>query len=314
MIPRILATLLLAVLTLASAPGAHAANGPAAYAIIDHTTGFLLEGSNPQRKLQVGSLTKIATAAVVLDWAEAKSADLNEMTTVPESAGPLNPAGNGVGLHPGDRVSLRDLLYAALMQSDNQAAETLAHYVGAELGAGQLGPVGTFVAQMNALARRLGMRTTRFINPHGLDTLEKTLPYSSAGDMALLTRYALQRSSFQFFVSQKERRITIYSAETNAPSNYLLRNTNELLGVDGIDGVKTGTTAKAGQCVIVSSARPPESRQQGDQVIITPRRIEVVVLGAPDRFAAARELLARGWRTYDSWAAAGRPQKGWKPN
>jgi serine-type D-Ala-D-Ala carboxypeptidase (penicillin-binding protein 5/6) len=296
---------------LAALSPAQAQTAPAAYVIVDNTTGFTLGGTNPQRKLQVGSLTKIATAMVVIDWAEAKHQDLAEMATVPDSAEPLNTTGNGVGFHAGDRCSLRDLLYAAMLQSDNQAAETLAHHVGQALGSGQEQPVTFFVAQMNALARRLGMRNTRFLNPHGLDGLERALPYSTAGDLALLTRYALQHPSFHFFVSQNERRITLYNA-ANEPSNYLLRNTNELLGVEGIDGVKTGTTAKAGQCVVISAARTPESRKQGDLVITTPRRLDVVVLGSADRFTLARQLLARGWSLYDQWAAAGRPMKGWK--
>ena len=89
--------------------------------------------------------------------------------------------------------------------------------------------------------------------------------------------------------------------------------TNELLGINSIDGVKTGTTARAGQCVVISAVKPPDSRQQGETHIITPRRLNVVVLGAVNRFPLAQSLLARGWQLYDSWAAAGRPAKGWKP-
>ena len=92
----------------------------------------------------------------------------------------------------------------------------------------------------------------------------------------------------------------------------MLRNTNELLGVNAIDGVKTGTTRKAGGCVAISAARPPESRQEGEKHIITPRRLNVIVLGSADRFKVASGLLQRGWQRYDAWAAAGRPMKGWK--
>jgi serine-type D-Ala-D-Ala carboxypeptidase (penicillin-binding protein 5/6) len=299
----------------ASLPSAVRAQAPAAaYSIVDATSGFPLEASNPRKKLQVASLTKIATAMVVLDWAQTSHADLNELITVPETAEALNSADEGVGFHAGDRCSMRDLLYAALMQSDNQAAETLAHHVGAAIGGGDAGAMTAFVAQMNALAHHnLGMKDTLFLNAHGLDSLERKLPFSTAQDMAILTKYALEHPAFQFFVSQRERKITTYSGVTNAPASYLLRNTNELLGVDGIDGVKTGATGHAGQCVIVSSARPPESRQQGDQVMITPRRLIVVVLGAQDRFAFARQMLAHGWQLYDKWAAAGRPMKGWRP-
>lgn len=284
----------------------------AAYVIADHSTGHVLEGANAGKKLQIGSITKVATAMVVLDWAEAKGEDLAQKATVPPTAQGLGNAG-GVSFEVGDQCSLRDLLYAALLQSDNQAAETLAHHVGNALGGGaavarpkQSSPINFFVAQMNALARRLGMRDTRFLNAHGLDTLEKTLPYSTAGDVARLTRYAMERSAFRFIVSQKERRIS-FTKGSGETASYGLRNTNELLGVDEIDGVKTGTTRRAGACLAISAARAPESRQEGDKVIITPRRLHVVVLAAPDRYALSRQLLAKGWGLYDQWAAAGRP-------
>jgi D-alanyl-D-alanine carboxypeptidase (penicillin-binding protein 5/6) len=284
------------------------AHAQAAWVVTDSITGVILDSSNPAKKLQIGSLTKIAAAMVVLDWADAQKRDLNELATVPQSAAGLGTTA-GVGLTPGDQVTLRDLLYAALMQSDNQAAETLAAHVGRTLGSAQ--PVEGFVAQMNALARRLGMMRTRFLNPSGLDGLERAEPYSTAEDLAKLAAYAMDNSAFRFYVSQKERKITIQTA-TGEQTQYLLRNTNELLGANGVDGVKTGTTRKAGQCVIISAARPPESRQEGAQVTITPRRLNVVVLGATDRFGNANGLLQRGWKQYDAWAAAGRPAKGWK--
>ena len=281
-----------------------------AYVIADSTTGFILESSGGAKKLQIASLTKIATAMVVLDWSQAKGHDLSQLATVPDSAAQLTTPG-GVGFRPGDRCSLRDLLYAALMQSDNQAAETLADHVGRSLG-GEA-PTGSFVAQMNALARRLGMARTRFLNAHGLDSLERSAPYSTAEDLARLTTYAMADSAFRFHVSQKERKISL-TAATGETTAYLLRNTNELLGVNAIDGVKTGTTRKAGQCLIVSAARPPESVEKEGKVFVTPRRIHVVVLGATDRFNFTASLLQRGWQHYDSWAAAGRPLKGWKPS
>ena len=228
---------------------------------------------------------------VVLDWVEAGHHDINELATVPNSAAGLNSTASA-GLTPGDRVTLRDLLYAALMQSDNQAAETLAAHVGAALGQGG---ADAFVAQMNALARRLGMAHTRFLNPHGLDGIERSDPYSTAEDLAKLAAYAMDNSAFRFYVSQKERKITIETA-LNGTTQYLLRNTNELLGTNSIDGVKTGTTRKAGGCVIISAARPPESRQEGEQHIITPRRLNVIVLGSADRFKVASGLLQRGWQ------------------
>jgi serine-type D-Ala-D-Ala carboxypeptidase (penicillin-binding protein 5/6) len=284
----------------------------AAYVIQDSTTGFILDSSNGQKKLPVASLTKIATAMVVLDWAAQTNAELNQLAVVPASAARVAVA-QGVGLAPGDRVSLRDLLYAAMMQSDNVSAETLADHVGRALGGGRDGsPVDAFVAQMNALARAKDMLKTKFLNAHGLDNLERSVPTSTAEDMARLTAYAMGNSAFRFYVSQKERKINITTAN-GEQTGYLLRNTNELLGVNSIDGVKTGTTRRAGECLIISAAKPPESRQEGDKHFITPRRLNVVLLGATNRFPLAQSLLARGWQDYDAWSAAGRPAKGWKP-
>lgn len=285
------------------------AEDAAAFVISDSTTGFILDQYHGDKKLPIGSLTKIATAMVVLDWSQASTADLGQLATVPAAAAAL-ASNQGTGFQPGDRASLRDLLYAALMQSDNVAALTLADHVGQAIG-GNNAPVDNFVIQMNALARTKGMKNTKFLNPHGLDNLERSVPYSSAADLAKLTSYAMADSAFRFYVSQRERKITIYSAN-GGQSAYLLRNTNELLGVNSIDGVKTGTTQRAGECLIISSGKPPDSRQEGETHIITPRRLNVVVLGAVNRFPLAQSLLARGWQLYDSWASAGRPTKGWK--
>ncbi len=285
----------------------------AAWVIADSTTGFVLDSQNANRQVQIGSITKIATAMVVLDWAKARGEDLGQSATVPQTVNVLNSP-NSIGLRAGDSITLRDALYAALLQSDNEAAETLAAHVGAKLGGGKTekDAVIFFVAQMNALARKLGMKGTRFLNPHGLDDLEKKLPYSTAGDVALLTNYAVSQTGFAFYTSQRERKIAWRTAGGESQS-YLLKNTNELVGADGVDGVKTGTTRKAGACVVISSAKPPDSKQVGDEHVIIPRRLTVVVLGAPSRFIVAKSLLARGWSLLDEWARAGRPMNVRKP-
>ena len=291
-----------------SLPGsAHAQNSTASYIVIDATTGHVLDGQDTGKKLQVASLTKIATAMVVLDWADATKTDLAEYATVPQQASAL--ATDPVGLQPGDRATLRDLLYAALMQSDNVAALTLANHVGQHLSrAADITPEVAFVAQMNALARKLKMEHTLFLNPHGLDGMKGKLPYSTSGDMSRLAAYAMARSGFRFYVSQKERQISIQNLD-NTESHYMLRNTNDLLGVNSIDGVKTGTTRLAGECLVISAARAPDSVKTGDTYIITPRRLIIVVLGSTDRFKIASGLLDRGWQLYDQWAAKGRPLK-----
>src|SRR5690242_1511553 len=278
------------------------ASAAQAYIIADATTGFVLLESKSKDKHQIGSLTKIATAMVVLDWAEHKGGDLNQFVTIPPLAfvGTLE---NNVGFRPGDDIALRDLLYAALVQSDNVAAYALASYVGSQIQAptAKLSAVDIFVTQMNALAKQLKMEKTRFVNPHGVDTNVKPLPYSTAEDVARLTRYALNKASFRFYVSQKERQISWRRG--GKEQRYLLRNTNELLGTNGIDGVKTGQTARAGQCLVLSAAREPQvvSEPQGGNRIY-PRRIIVVLLGSANRFGEGAQLVAQGWNLYDQWA------------
>jgi D-alanyl-D-alanine carboxypeptidase len=295
---------------LASAAVLRSAAAAQAFIIVDAQTGYIFEEQEPRKKLQIGSLTKIATASVVLDWAERKSGDLNQLVTIPQEAfaGSLE---NNIGFQPGDSITLRDLLYAALVQSDNIAAYTLAHHVGSQLGSllpsdagSKLTPVDAFVAQMNALAKQLKMERTRFVNPHGIDYKVKPLPFSTAEDMARLTRYAMSKASFRFYVSQRQRQISFDRAGHRF--NYALRNTNELLGKNGIDGVKTGRSARAGDCLILTSNREPEVVTQGKAVTVYPRRLIVVLLGSTNRFGEGAGFVQRGWQLYDQWAATGR--------
>ncbi len=278
--------------------------------IVDSQTGFVLAEQESKQKRQIGSLTKIAAAIVVLDWAERKSGNLNQLATIPPEAF-VGTGENHIGFQPGDTITLRDLLYAALVQSDNIAAYALANHVGQTLqsivpaaSTANATPVVIFVGQMNALAKQLKMERTRFLNPHGIDDIERTLPYSTAADMARLTRYAMNKAGFRFYVSQKERQISFNRG--GRAHGYILRNTNELLGTNGVDGVKTGRTARAGDCLILSVHRESEIIKQGPRTAVIPRHLIVVVLGSTERFGEGAQLLARGWQLYDQWAAGGR--------
>src|SRR6186997_3541836 len=102
--------LIVVIAFLASASVVRPAAAAQAYLIADAQTGYILEEQKPRKKLQVGSLTKIATACVVLDWSEKKSGDLNEAVAIPPEAF-RGPTENNIGFQPGDSVTLRDLLY-----------------------------------------------------------------------------------------------------------------------------------------------------------------------------------------------------------
>ena len=289
-------------------PAGRALEAARAYMIVDSQTGYVLDQQEPRQKRQVGSLTKVATAMVVLDWAEKQGGDLNQIATLPPEAF-MGTGENRVGFQPGDTITLRDLLYAALVQSDNVAAYALAHHVGNALRSvvpaeANAAPVAIFVGQMNALAKQLRMERTRFLNPHGIDENARSVPYSTATDMARLTRYAVGKAGFRFYVAQKQREISFNRA--GQKKGYLLRNTNELLGTNGVDGVKTGRTARAGDCLILSALREAEIIKEGGRTAVIPRHLIVVMLGSTDRFNEGAQLLARGWQLYDQWAAGGR--------
>lgn len=282
--------------------------GAQAFIVVDSKSGHVLQERESKQKRQIGSLTKVASAMVVLDWAERQSGDLGQLATIPpEAFAGVNE--NVIGLQPGDTATLRDLLYASLVQSDNVAAYTLAHHVGQALQgivppAGD-GPVATFVGQMNALAKTLRMERTRFVNPHGSDANVKPVPYSTAMDLARLTRYAMNKASFRFYVSQKERQISFNQG--GARKEYILRNTNELLGTGGVEGVKTGRTARAGDCLILSAQRQAEIIKQSEtSTTVIPRHLIVVLLGSPNRFEEGRQILNLGWQLYEQWVAGGR--------
>lgn len=279
------------------------------YIIFDNQTGQILESEKPDEKLQVASLTKIATCMVVLDWANLYKVDLSAEVPLSNAAF-TNGASSSVGLMPGDAISLRDLMYCALLASDNAAANALADHVGTRIpNPDGLDAIGNFVSQMNALARTLFMKRTLFLNPSGMDNLPKgqTLPHSTAEDIARLTRHAYDDAAFKFYVAQKSR--TIHVLRNGIDNPVEITNTNELLGQDNIDGVKTGRTRRAGDCLILSADLPPESRREGDTVLVTPRRISVVLLGSTDRFRDGLGLLRHGWALYDAWASEGRPTK-----
>lgn len=275
---------------------------------VDQQTGHIFSSKDKDERRAVASLTKIATGAVLLDAAEHNMLSMSEMVAIPAEAmrvGGINPA----GLQMGDVVSLRDLLFSTLMASDNIAATAIAHYVGRKLpNPTRLDPVGNFVAHMNALARNLRMTRTIFLNPSGMDPQEGTLPVSTAADIARLTRYVYSDGDFRFYVSQTTRDIDVQ----RMGENFLvtLRNTNRLVGQEGIDGVKTGFNSRAGYCLVLSSWQNPEVIKHQTGVIQHQRRLITVVLGARTddaRFAEGLRLIRQGWALHQQWATQGRP-------
>ena len=276
--------------------------------VLEAYSGKVLVASNASAKRPIASLTKIATGAVAVDWAIAAGVDIGSLQiTVPQTV-TLVGGPNPMNLQPGDRISMRDALYSALLGSDNLAALTVADHVGRALTTSRgkkADPLAEFVEEMNRLAKSLGMTQTRFANPHGLER-PGTKAYSTAADVARLSVYAMRRNAFSFIVRQPERQIKVAGATGNR--SYHIRNTNELIGEPGVLGVKTGTTAAAGPCLSVCMERDPLVRNKPDgSKGATPRRLIVVLLNSPDRFTRARSLIRQGWAVYDPWLEADAP-------
>ncbi len=280
--------------------------GIASYVVADANDGRVLLSFQADQRRPVASLTKIATAVVVLEYLRGSPASVDDIMTVPPSVLGLGVP-SPLGLQPGDGLSVREALYAAMMASDNFAAETLGTHFGAKLSAVGLGgtPLSAFVSQMNGLSARLSLRQTRFANPHGLD-LPNASGYSCASDIARLLNHAITISGFTFYTSQANRRISFL--RNGSPLSINVRNTNEIIGQNRIDAGKTGTTLLAGPCLAVTAPKPATVIKRSDgSTLVIPHRLTVVALGAPDRFNASARLLAEGWSRYENWRAAGSP-------
>lgn len=207
------------------------ATGALAAVVVDEASGAVLYERDPHRELAPASLTKIATAIVVL-----RRGDL-DANAVSDVDGFTMRGSTTMGLYAGDRLSRRDLLYGLMLPSGNDAALVL--------GRNLSGSDEAFVAEMNAMVRGLGLRHTSFATPHGLGRVG----YSSAYDMAMLARHAMQYPEFRQVVS------TI-SWNVGGTRSYAVHNINSFLfNYDGADGVKTGYTNGAGHTLVASATR-----------------------------------------------------------
>lgn len=306
--PRTFLKSLFCLLVAASAPAfVSEARAQAAVIVVDSFNRKVHVAGNANDKRPVGGLAKIATAMVTLDWAEASRVGVNVLATVPAYA-PQVAGNNTLGLQPGDKLTLRDLIYATMMSGDDISAITLGDFVGRDhlyrLGR-QGDALGEFVRQMNQLATREGATGTRFTNPHGYENT-RSMPYSTAADIARLTLYAVSRPAMRFYTNQVSRSITVYraSGQVSLPLN----NTNQLLNSGGVDGVKAATTPRSGGCVALSIERPSSVIKQADgSSQIYRHRLVVVVIGSANPFGEAQGLISQGWNAYDRWLAAGRP-------
>lgn len=275
--------------------------------VVDAYNKKIHVASNANTKRPVGGMAKMVTGMVALDWAAASGVGVNVLATVPSYA-PQIAGSQVLDLQPGDKATLRDLIYAAMMSSDNVAAITLGDFVGRDhlsrLGRGG-DPLGEFVRQMNQLAVRQGCKGSRFTNPHGVENT-RVKPYSTAADMARIALYAAARPSMRFYTNQGSRDIVVYRG--GQKMMVTVRNNNSLLGTNRIDGIKAASTPSAGGCVVLSAEKEASVIQQADGAsVIYRHRLVVVVLGSGNPFGEGQALLRQGWAVYDQWLQSGRP-------
>ena len=196
--------------------------------LLDAATGQVLLAQNENERSLIASTTKIMTGYLV-----AENGDLQKSVVVPPEA--VGVEGSSLYLKIGEELTREALLYGLMLQSGNDAAVALA--------ADCAGTVDAFVRQMNDTAQELGLRNTRYANPHGLDD---EAHYSTAHDLAVLTAHALKNDTFRSVVSSK---YATFGTRTFVNHNKLLWQYTDAIGV------KTGFTKKAGRILVSAAER-----------------------------------------------------------
>ncbi|MDU2672610.1 MAG: D-alanyl-D-alanine carboxypeptidase family protein [Clostridium sp.] len=222
---------------------------------IDGTTRQILYEQNCYEVVPMASTTKILTALVALN-----ESDLNRELTVTKNAASIR--GSKVGYKAGENIKLRELLYGLMLKSGNDAAITIAEGLG--------GSIENFSKIMNHYATSLGLTTSHFETPHGLDSQKH---YSSAYDLAILTAKAMENDTFREICGEK----LITQDKYDFTREY--QNINKILWkIPDANGVKTGYTGGAGKCLVSSV------KYEGRNIII-------VVLNCSDRWNVTEKIF-----------------------
>jgi serine-type D-Ala-D-Ala carboxypeptidase (penicillin-binding protein 5/6) len=245
--------------------------------LMDAATGEVLFQREPDEQLPPASTTKVVTALVVLE----SGRPLTEMLTVSKTASRV--PSSKLYLKPGQKMSIRDLLYALLLTSANDAGMVLAEGIG--------GSVEHFSEMMTKKAHDIGAVNSHFVNPHGLTSPEH---YSTARDLALIFKYALKNPTLREIVLTKASSVSsVPVGRKPKPRQIMVRSHNRMLwNFDGALGGKTGYTLAAQKCFVGAAAR------NGATVIIS-------MLGSQDLWGDSTKLLGYGLENYDTLKLAG---------
>ncbi|WP_338451749.1 D-alanyl-D-alanine carboxypeptidase family protein [Niallia oryzisoli] len=244
------------------------ANASASSAVLmEQQSGRVLYEKKAHQVSRIASITKIMTAILAIE-----SGKLNESVTVSEKA--VRAEGSSIYLKPGEKIKLEDLVYGLMLRSGNDAAVAIAEHVG--------GSLDGFVYLMNQKAAEIGMENTHFANPHGLDDHEDH--YSTAYDMALLTRYAMSNDTYKKISGTKVHR----APNPTESWDRVWKNKNRLLTelYEYTTGGKTGYTKRAKR-TLVSTA----SKDGLDLIAVT--------LNGPDDWNDHINMYENGFQHYE---------------
>ncbi|UVW28557.1 D-alanyl-D-alanine carboxypeptidase family protein [Massilia sp. H6] len=244
--------------------------------LLDATSGQVIAAQDQNARIEPASLTKVMTAYVTFSALRDKKLTLDTMVNVSTRAWKVDASSSKMFIDPATPVSVNDLLHGLMIQSGNDAAVALAEAVA--------GDEGTFVTLMNRESERLGMKNTRWANPHGLPDANN---YSTAFDLAVMAASVI-RDFPQFYKIDSIKQFT-YNKITQ-------QNRNRLLWLDPtVDGMKTGHTDSSGYSMIASARRPNGNTGQ--------RRLISVVLGTTSdsvRTQESQKLLNWGFQNFDT--------------
>lgn len=229
--------------------------------VLNGDDGEVIFSKNDDQKLPMASTTKIMTGLLLCEYG-----NFEREITVTEKM--LMVEGSSMGLLPGDKITLHDLLYGLMLASGNDAANVIAYVLG--------GSIDGFVNQMNQKAKELGLDNTHFATPSGLDADDH---YTTAYELGILTLYAMKNAEFAKAVFCEKATLNY----GNPPYKRSLTNHNKMLKMyDGAVGVKTGFTKKSGRCLVTAAKR------DGKFVI-------AVTLNAPSDWSDHKKLLDYGF-------------------
>lgn len=242
-----------------------AKNYDTAEIVIEMQSGRILHQKNINNKMYMASTTKILTAITIIE-----NCNLSDVVLVKEED--VGIEGSSLYLKAGDKLTVLDLLYGLMLRSGNDCAVALANFCSKN--------VKDFANLMNNTAKKIGANDSNFCNPHGLHDDNH---YTTANDLAKISRYAMNNDSFKDIVSKSSVNIRFISRDYVRQ----IYNKNKMLTqFEGANGIKTGYTKNAGRC-LVSSAK-----QNNMQLIC-------VVLNCPPMFERSKALLKESFDNYN---------------